>query len=111
MKRLAKSRLARSLAMIVLAIGMLLAMAVPAGASLNGDYGADGVRIRTGPSTSRTVVGLGYPGQGATLFCITTGTNINGDPFWLRNRNKATSVTGYSADYYMRWSHGSLATC
>jgi uncharacterized protein YraI len=111
MKRLARGRLARGMAMIVMAIGLLLAAALPAVASLNGDYADSGVRIRTGPSTSRTVLGLGYPGQGATLYCITTGTNINGDPFWLRNRDQATGVTGYSADYYMSWSHGSLATC
>ena len=102
-------RLAKSLATGLLVIGLLAAPAA-AFASVNGDYAGDGVRIRTGPSTSRTVVGLGYRGQGATLYCITRGTTINGNPWWERHRNQTTGVTGYSADYYMRWS-GSLPSC
>jgi uncharacterized protein YraI len=103
-------RLGRSLSAVALAIALLLLGAGPAGADVYGDYAGDGVRIRTGPSTSRTVVGLGYRGQGARIYCITRGTSVNGNPFWLRHTNRTTSVTGFSADYYMTWS-GSVRTC
>lgn len=96
----------RGLATIVLAIVLVIAMAVAAGASVNGDYAGTGIRIRTGPHTSNTVVGLGYRGQGATIYCLAYGTSINGDNLWLRHRNKTTGVTGYSADYYMSWGGG-----
>jgi uncharacterized protein YraI len=102
-------RLAKSLVTAVLA-AVLLAMPAAAYAYVDGDYGGDGVRIRTGPYTTRTVVGLGYRGQGARLFCITRGTTINGNPWWEYHRNRTTGVTGYSSDYYMRWS-GSLPSC
>jgi uncharacterized protein YraI len=107
-------RLARSLTAVALAIALLVLAAGPVGAAVNGDYAASGVRIRTGPSTSRTVVGLGYRGQGATIYCFTRGTTVNGNPFWVRHRNQTTSVTGYSADYYMNWAGplgGSVPSC
>ncbi|HVD14448.1 MAG TPA: hypothetical protein VNK73_08345 [Actinomycetota bacterium] len=103
-------RLARPLATALLVLG-LMAGAIPAYASVNGDYGGSGIRIRTGPSTSRTVVGLGYRGQGATIYCITSGTSVGGNPWWLRHRNKTTGVTGYSADYYMTRPDASLPGC
>lgn len=107
-------KLARSFTTVALAIALLMLAAGPVAASVSGDYAGDGVRIRTGPSTSRTVVGLGYRGQGATIYCFTRGTTVNGNPFWVRHRNRTTSVTGYSADYYMDWAGpygGSVESC
>jgi hypothetical protein len=100
-------RLARCLAT---AVAVTALVAGPAYASVNGDYRGDGVRIRTGPHLYNTVLGLGYQGQGATLYCITNGSSVNGNTQWEYNRDKATGVTGYSSDYYMNWS-GSLPHC
>jgi hypothetical protein len=102
--------LARGLATTVLAICLVLAVAVAAGATVYGDYAGDGIRIRTGPHTTNTVLGLGYRGQGAAIFCLAYGTSINGDNLWLRHRNRTTGVTGYSADYYMSWG-GGVSAC
>lgn len=85
--------------------------AAPPGGSVgvlyvSGDYRVSGVNIRTCPYTSCTIVGLGYPGQGARIDCFRTGTDVNGNNLWLHHRNVTTGVLGYSADYYMR--HGTL---
>lgn len=66
-----------------------------------GDYTASGVNIRTGPNTSYTSVGLGYPGQATCLFYRVTGQSINGDPYWWYHHNMATNVQGYSAEVYL----------
>ncbi|MEO6703678.1 MAG: hypothetical protein ABIP57_19580 [Jatrophihabitantaceae bacterium] len=103
-------KLALSLGLPLAAATIALpSVAVPAFA-LSGDYAASGVYIRSGPHTSNTALGLGYPGQGATISCFTEGTNISGNPYWDHNRDQATGVTGYSADYYMSWT-GTLYHC
>lgn len=95
---------------VVLAASIVIP-ASPAMASANGDYTADGVRIRSCPSTScNTVYGLGYPGQGATIICYKLGTIVNGTPYWYYHRNKTTGVTGYSTDAYMTFT-GSVSAC
>jgi hypothetical protein len=84
--------------------------ASPAMASASGDYTSTGVRIRSCPSTSCTAYGLGYPGQGATIYCYKLGTIVNGTPYWYYHRNKTTGVTGYSTDAYMSFV-GSVSAC
>jgi|tagenome__1003787_1003787.scaffolds.fasta_scaffold19597350_2 hypothetical protein len=86
------------------------ALAAPAAASVSGDYASSGVRIRTCPHTNCTALGLGYPGQGSTIYCFVSGDNINGNPYWDYNTDRATGVTGDSADYYMDWT-GVLYPC
>lgn len=92
-------------------VGALVASAFAAPAvAISGDYATSGVAIRKAPDTSSIRHGLGYPGQGATIYCFTTGDNVSGNPYWDRNRNQKTGVTGYSADYYMSWT-GTLYHC
>jgi uncharacterized protein YraI len=91
-----------------------LALALPAiagpAAALTGDYATNGVYIRSGPHTTDTALGLGYPGQKASISCYAYGTTVSGDSLWDRNRNLATNVSGYSADAYLTWS-GDLPPC
>jgi hypothetical protein len=97
---------------LVLVAASVLLPASPAAASVNGDYTADGVRIRACPSTTcQPVYGLGYPGQGATIYCYKIGSVVNGTPYWYYHRNRTTGVTGYSTDAFMNFNSGSVSAC
>lgn len=65
----------------------------PAGpfASSPGHFTGQGVNIRTGPSTTCTVVGLGYEGQAVSVHCY---YQVN--PVWFYITDKATGVEGWS---------------
>ena len=84
----------------VLAVGLIAAAtfgaAGPAFAN-SGDYTVAGARIRSEPGGG-IVKGLGYPGQGADVYCYI------GE--WNRNRNRATGVSGYSHDSVITWTGG-----
>lgn len=96
----------------ILGTVLLATVLLPAASAsaVSGDYAGSGIAIRSCQFTSCTRLGLGYPGQGATIYCFKQGTNVNGNPFWDYHRNNSTGVTGYSADYYMNWS-GTLYPC
>jgi len=83
--------------------GVFVPMTSAQAAAIHGDYGATGVFIRYGPYLNATRLGEGFPGQGATIYCQITGDSVHGDNIWILNRDNATGVTGYSADYYMNW--------
>ncbi|MET9499630.1 hypothetical protein [Streptomyces sp. NPDC006552] len=70
-----------------------------AATSAPGDYLGTGVRIRTRADGSSTVKGLGYAGQGATVYCWQDGpaANPNLTISWYYHRNNATGVTGWSS--------------
>jgi hypothetical protein len=100
-------------AALTMAVGTMTALAVaaPAAAYIDGDYNTSGVRIRRTPSTSdNRIDGLGYPGQGARVWCWTTGSTVSGSNIWSNNTDRATSVRGYSWDGYLNWS-GVLGQC
>ncbi|WP_221355298.1 hypothetical protein [Streptomyces beigongshangae] len=67
-------------------------------AAAPGDYLGTGVRIRAAADGNSTVVGLGYAGQGATVYCYRNGphTEPNKIATWYYHRNNATGVTGWS---------------
>ncbi len=98
------------LAVLVAASSGVLLGAAPAQAAVAGHYTADGVRIRSCPSTSCTTFGLGYPSQSAAIYCYKTGTVVNRSPYWYYNRDNATGVVGYSSDAYMSFN-GSVSRC
>ncbi len=104
------ARVMRHLAAAALAVGGSLAVAVPASAYVDGDYAANGVRIRAS-APSGTVHGLGYPGQGARLFCWVPSTTVNGNPYWDYNRNRTTGVTGYSAEGLLTPQYADIPRC
>jgi len=62
-----------------------------------GDF-TDAARIRTGPSTSCTALGDGFPGQGATYFCFVIGQDGG---TWTYLRNNTTGVTGWVRDTFL----------
>jgi hypothetical protein len=88
-----------------LAAGLLTAGATAAHASnydgTYGGYAGSGVYIRSGPSTGYRAYGQGQGSQTACLYYYVTGQDINGDPYWVYNKDLVTGVTGYSATYYM----------
>jgi hypothetical protein len=55
-------------------------------------FSGRGFRLRSGPSTTCTVLGLGYAGQSATLRCGAVGDDGWG---WSYVRNNSTGVTGF----------------
>lgn len=60
---------------------------------------SNGLNIRSGPYTGDSVVGtMPHNGTG-TVFCYTTGTDINGDSYW--DHINSSWGTGYVADYYL----------
>jgi uncharacterized protein YraI len=97
-------------AVAALAAAFVLMLVTPAAAAVTGDYTASGVRIRSCPTTSCAILGLGYPGQHATIYCYKLGTVVNGSPYWYYNRDNATGVTGYSSDAYVIF-YGSVSHC
>jgi hypothetical protein len=95
----------RTLAVVpVLAAGLIMADVGAAHAGDLGNYKGSGVKIRTGPSSSYTSVGLGYPGNGVCADFYTSGQNVGGDTTWAHHRNLSTGKIGYSADYYLTWN-------
>jgi hypothetical protein len=90
--------------------GGVLAAAAPASAYVDGDYAASGVRIRTS-APSGTILGLGYPGQGARLWCWVVSTTINGNPFWDNNTDRSTGVHGYSAEGLLTPQYANIPQC
>lgn len=94
----------RLLTASALTVVAMLGFAAPAQAVVYGDYTDIGIRIRRTPCTcDGRIDGLGYPGQGATIYCWQFGTNIGGNNHWNYHTNRTTGVTGYSSDYYMTW--------
>jgi hypothetical protein len=93
-----------------LAVGGALAVAMPASAFVDGDYAASGVRIRAS-APSGTIRGLGFPGQGARLFCWVTSTTVNGNPFWDNNQDRATGVSGFSAEGLLTPQFANIPAC
>jgi hypothetical protein len=74
-------------------------------AQLKPDYCSSGVRIYKGASTSRTVLGLGYPGQHVTVYADAVGTYRTwntkcygraGGTLWYYHKDRATGVKGYA---------------
>ncbi|NEB77630.1 hypothetical protein G3I40_20790 [Streptomyces sp. SID14478] len=68
-------------------------------ASAPGDYLGTGVRIRAQANGASTIKGLGYAGQGATVYCWQDGPAANPSLTisWYYHRNNATGVTGWSS--------------
>lgn len=68
-------------------------------ATAPGDYLGTGVRIRAQANGSSTIKGLGYAGQGATVYCWQDGPAANPSLTisWYYHRNNATGVTGWSS--------------
>src|SRR5690242_12191704 len=79
-----------------------VALAGTAQAATPGFFNADGVAIRTCATTSCTIVGRGYRLQTFDVDCWTDGTSVGGSTVWVRGRNGATGVYGYSAAVYVQ---------
>lgn len=81
---------------VISAVGLLGVTKANAQTYPLGDYVTAGVNIRTGPNTSRTIVGLGYPGQQLCLTAIVRGERVNGSRYWGQHINLSTPKSGYS---------------
>ncbi|MCA1223748.1 SH3 domain-containing protein [Streptomyces sp. 8L] len=68
-------------------------------------FNTSGVNIRSGPSTSCTVLGSGYPGQSVTLRCSAS----SGD--WAYVTDKTTGITGWVDGDYLNWPGGAAYLC
>lgn len=79
-----------------------LALAGTAEAATPGYYNTNGVAIRTCATTSCTAVGRGQYGQNVDVDCWTDGLSVGGTTVWVRGRNLATGVYGYSAAVYVQ---------
>ena len=106
-----RTRLLRVAAVTGMTAAMALVPATAAQAAANGDYTADGVRIRTCANTSCTVLGLGYHGQGAYITCFRYGEKLGNNSIWYNHRNKTTGVTGFSHSSLMNYNSGSVPRC
>ena len=92
---------------VVAASAILLAVGM--GPATAGGYHANGVKIRSGASTSHTALGVGNVGHGAKIhrtqaggFYTYQGANGPvGDTSWDYHTNTSTGVVGYSAAYYV----------
>lgn len=92
----------RALSALALALTATLGVGVSsAAAEAYGDY-LTATKIRTGPSTNYTAVGVGYPGHGVVIdYAYSMAQNINGNRQWNHHTNLTTSKVGFSSDYYM----------
>jgi uncharacterized protein YraI len=70
-------------------------------------FTGSGVNIRTGPDTSCTSIGLGYPGQSVTAHCTQAFVGAN---IWIYLTDNTTGKTGWSDFHYLSIS-GSLSPC
>lgn len=61
----------------------------------------NGVNIRSGPGTGYSIPGQAQTGQTLIDYCYTTGTIINGNPFWDKITDANTGVSGYVTEYYL----------
>jgi uncharacterized protein YraI len=61
----------------------------------------NGVNIRSGPGTGYTSVGQAQTGQTLWDDCYTTGTVINGNPYWDYVYDANTGKAGYVTEYYL----------
>ena len=59
------------------------------------------LNLRTGPGTSYHINGLAYYGDSVEVHCYTTGTVVNGDPYWDLVTDPNTGVEGYGADTFV----------
>ena len=87
--------------------GVGVALASPVSAKT---YVASGVKIRSGPTTSSTVYGLGYPGHNVVEHFFAQGSTVTGcssyygcvtSNWWSNHTNTSTGVRGYSWAYYI----------
>ncbi|WP_103063990.1 hypothetical protein [Actinomyces qiguomingii] len=99
LSRTSRSVLKRLVVSLVLVVTLV---ATPASAwAVRGDYTANGVNIRNRTGYNSVVVGSGYKGQGANVYCyLWNYRENNGD--WYYHRNLRTGVKGYSLHRYMR---------
>jgi uncharacterized protein YraI len=100
-ERLARLRTPHIVLSLIAASALVIALAGVAVGGDKGGYSADGVNIRTGPTTGYTSVGLGYSSQYACHYFSVEGETINGYRLWSYHQNLSTSVTGYSTWAYM----------
>lgn len=94
-----RRKIAAAMTAAVLSFGFA---ATPAVAAANGDYTANGVNIRNATGVKGSVVvGAGYKGQGATIYCALWNYHENSGDWWY-HQNKKTRVKGYSLQWYMK---------
>ncbi|MFL6113410.1 MAG: SH3 domain-containing protein [Catenulispora sp.] len=65
-------------------------------------FTASGVNIRTGPDTSCTAIGSGFPGQSVTARCYTFSAGY----YWIYLTDNTTGKTGWSRVDFLTWSGG-----
>ncbi|MFF8229487.1 hypothetical protein [Streptomyces caelestis] len=77
-------------------------------ASYGGNWTANDVKIRKGPSTNTAIVDRGYLGDGAAVQCKARGEGIYGNDIWyyVRNVSSNTGKWGYTSDYYFNVAGG-----
>ncbi|BAJ30426.1 MULTISPECIES: hypothetical protein [Kitasatospora] len=104
----------RSLRALAVAVAATAALSLGVGAAnatdLPGDY-TTAVKLRADSNTSATAYGVGYPGQGNVSHCYKGGTTVGGNSFWDWNTDKATGVTGYSAEFYLTQGYAQPTHC
>jgi hypothetical protein len=78
-----------------------------------GNWTADDVKIRKGPSTDLAIVDRGYKGDGAAVKCWVRGEGVFGDNIWwyVKNGNSGKNVWGYTSDYYFNAASGNPPKC
>lgn len=97
-------RVTRSRRGLTVAFATAVALSLGTGAASAGTFDTDyttAANIRSGPTTSDTIYGVGYPGQGARDYCFTMGTYVNGNPYWDSNTDLATGISGYTSEEYL----------
>lgn len=109
--------LARAAALIA-AAGVCAAVtaqvATAATVELAVDYGVAGARIYAAPDGRSTVIGLGYPGQGAMARCRAYGPGPDGPAtaLWVLHRNSGTGLTGWTSGGNLTgWQWNILPEC
>lgn len=78
-------------------------------------FDANGVNIRTGPSTSCAILGRAYSSQRVDYHCWAVGQKVNGYDTWTYLRNVSTGKYGWVNDSLLdlnpNGTRGSLVYC
>ncbi|MDQ6527307.1 hypothetical protein RB608_27075 [Nocardioides sp. LHD-245] len=92
---------------------MLMIASLAAGATAlvyQGGYTKDSVQIRTGPSSSTTLVARGYKNENVCLFHTVTGESNGGSTTWWWTKNVTRNKSGYSPGSKL-YIIGPLSSC
>ncbi|MFE7588678.1 hypothetical protein ACFU6K_04695 [Kitasatospora sp. NPDC057512] len=104
-----KNRMGRVATVAAAAVAALTLGTGAANALYVSDY-TTAANIRSGPYTSNSINGIGYPGHGTNDWCWTPGSTVNGYFAWDSNTDRKTGVWGYTFEDYISGAYANQQT-